>query len=141
MIVKTRVDNYCGTAVAFKKSIKLKQISYSTERDIFNAQTTNLSKNCVLVSVYFPPNLPLKLFKSEIEKLMIFLIPYSNVLFAGDFIVRNRTWDDYVDNRKEISVNEFTSLYDFECLTLDLPTNLHTYVYQNEIHFFSVLWT
>ena len=74
-----------------KKSINIKQISYSTELDILIAQTTNLSKNLVLVSVYFPPNLPLKLFKSEIEKLLIFLVPFSNVLFAGDFNASNST--------------------------------------------------
>ena len=90
VIVKTRKDNYGGTAIAFRKNIKVRQIKFTTDYDILIAQTTNLSKNFTIVSVYFPPKVRLVAFKNEIEKLLIFLTSFSNVILARDFNARNR---------------------------------------------------
>ena len=116
VIVKTRKDNYGGTAIAFRKNIKVRQIKFTTDYDILIAQTTNLSKNFTIVSVYFPPKVRLVAFKNEIEKLLILLTSFSNVILAGDFNARNRCWGDYVDNRKGVSLKFFTDLYGLSCL-------------------------
>lgn len=94
IIVRKRQDNYGGVAIALKKDIKFKKINLNTPLDIIICETTNLSTNFTIVSVYFPHSVKGNEIKNELFKLLTFLNGKSNVIIAGDFNARNKDFGD-----------------------------------------------
>lgn len=73
IIRKNRPDGYGGVAIAFRKSVRFRRIIFSTRYDVMIAQTTNLSTNLVICSVYFEPNILIADFAVEMQRLLTFL--------------------------------------------------------------------
>lgn len=100
LIQKFRPDGYGGVAIALRKQIKFSKIPFETEQDILIVKTTNLARNYVVASIYFPPSTPFVIFVEEMTKLASFLERFDNVILCGDFNARNTCWGDHVTSRK-----------------------------------------
>lgn len=73
---------------------------YESNHDILIARTTNLRHNLVIVSVYFPPSVKTNDFKMEMERLLLCIESYKNVILMGDFNARNTIWGDGISSRR-----------------------------------------
>ncbi|XP_073822166.1 uncharacterized protein isoform X2 [Musca autumnalis] len=112
---KFRPDGYGGVAICFKKHIKFNIIPFETNYDVLIAKTTNLRRNFVFVSVYFPPSLPFVEFKEEISKLFGVLEAQEDVVLCGDFNARNQAWGDHLTSRKGKEIEMLAMEAGFNC--------------------------
>ncbi|XP_073831714.1 uncharacterized protein [Musca autumnalis] len=100
ILQKFRPDGYGGVAIGLRRHIRFTRIHFPTYNDIIVIKTTNLRRNYVFASIYFPPSVTYDDFKSEVERLFGFLDKFDNVVLCGDFNARNQAWGDHVTSRK-----------------------------------------
>ncbi|XP_058987128.1 probable RNA-directed DNA polymerase from transposon BS isoform X3 [Musca domestica] len=100
LVQKFRPDGYGGVAIGVRKKINISIIEYDTDYDILIIKTSNLQRNVVIVSVYFPPTTSNTCFIEEVSKLLLFLENFQNVILCGDFNARNEAWGDNLTSIK-----------------------------------------
>lgn len=116
LFCKKRIDNYGGVAILHKKTIKMKKLPFASNLDILICQTTNLSQNLTIVSVYFPHSVKSNVLKTEVSKLLIFLNGKSNVIIGGDFNARCKAYGDVFDTVRGSTVQTLMDSSAFRCV-------------------------
>lgn len=113
---KKRSDNYGGVAILFKNNIQYKKIPFETPLDILICQTTNLTNNLTLVSVYFPHSVKCATIKNELVKLISLVENRPNTLICGDFNARHSAYGDIYVSQRGKTIKEIFDATNFRCL-------------------------
>lgn len=113
---KKRSDNYGGVAILFKNNIQYKKIPFETPLDILICQTTNLTNNLTLVSVYFPHSVKCATIKNELVKLISLVENRPNTLICGDFNARHSAYGDIYVSQRGKTIKEIFDTTNFRCL-------------------------
>lgn len=116
LVQKFRPDGYGGVAIGVRKKINISIIEYDTDYDILIIKTSNLQRNVVIVSVYFPPTTSNTCFIEEVSKLLLFLENFQNVILCGDFNARNEAWGDNLTSIKGRELRMLITEAGFLCL-------------------------
>lgn len=122
IVYKNRDDNYGGVAIILKKNIKFRKIKYQSNQDIVIIETTNLTPNIIVTSLYIPPSVNQSTFESEFRKLLQFLDPHDNVLVGGDFNARSKLLGDSVDHPRGVKMMQTLDDFNFSILNDGSPT-------------------
>lgn len=126
-----RVNGYGGVAFLVRDNIKYKVNKMKNYLPIESLaiETTNLSKNIILISIYIPPsNIRINVIKKQFKHLVMDYNCIKNVLIAGDINAHNPLWehDSKMDNRG-IAIADILNISNF----ITLNNGDHTYIKEN----------
>lgn len=98
----TQADGYGGVGIYIKRNIKFSILSIPSTAEVIVIATLNLPTNVNIITAYFPPNLTIKFFKEELEKIFTF----ANSLL---------TWGSST-SPKGASLENIATVNNFRCL-------------------------